>query len=173
MILKQLPLWVFCLLAGPALGCKPPAPAEPGYEGRVMTGRQLVADAPNGTVTGRVDVKQGPGTVIWLEAADGGLPLTHDTTSHWTIAIELPTTFVLDGLRDLVVDGLPAVARIASEDVVYQSRVVRGTLRIGPSGGELRGRCDLRFSAPMRDHLKRGELVVTGPVRLTAPVAPK
>lgn len=145
-------------------GTPPPStPLLGTLRGTFQGDSALVTDPAAGPVTGRIQRSPGKGQVLMFEGNTAGRPLTHDATTFWTLALELPTS-ALASPGPITLGTAPAVVRIASEDVVYQSVTARGRLILSDVAPDrVAGHLEVRFIQPMRDHLKQGDLVVDHP----------
>lgn len=149
-----------------AIGCGPASkrPTLADYEASLHPQRALRLD-PAVATSGRFELVAGDMLVLDLHASAGRSRIAYDKGSDWRVVVELPPGTDPAAPLDVPVDGLPAIARVAGEDVVYLARGARGRVKLAPrtSGEPVRGELDLVFEAADRDLIGLGALRLAGP----------
>lgn len=148
------------LIASAATTASADAPALADFTAVVHVGRTIALDP---AVAGRFELVAGDGHVLALERTTAARTLTRDTGARWTVVIQLPKTVDLRKRTDLVLDRAPAVARLASEDVLYLARALRGRVKLArDKAGAVTGTLAVTFVKPERDLVKQGAFTLRG-----------
>lgn len=145
-------------------------PAVSDYDVTLHRGKALSIDPV--PASGRFQIVPDGKLVLEFRATLGKSAIAYDTESTWTVVVELPaaatgTAGTAGGTADptqpltIALDGIPAVARVAGEDVLYLAHKAKGrlTLRTAePASGDI----ELTFDAADRDLIKLGTLALRG-----------
>jgi hypothetical protein len=145
------------------IGCassKSGPPALSDYE-TVLHRNTSLRVADDSAASGRYEIAAGDHAVLTLHVVRGKSLIAKDTSSDWSVAIELPS--IPDGGVDVTLGEAPLCARVAGEDVLFFSRSARGTVHLdAPSGAKVAARVDVTFESPQRDLLRLGTLPLQG-----------
>jgi hypothetical protein len=151
-----------------AIGCAPSSrkPALADYDVALYPRRALQID-PAVTTNGRFEIVAGDKLVLELHAVRGQSRIAYDQGADWRVVLELPGS--ADPTRPLEVslDGVPAIARVAGEDVVYLARQARGRVKLARQAAPVTGEIDVVFEAPDRDFIKLGPYRISGSFQAT------
>lgn len=150
-----------------AIGCAPGSkagattPVLADYDVALHAGQALSIDpaAPN---NGRFQIVPGGKLVLELSTTRGKSAIAYDTASTWSIVIELPANPDPTHAMEVTLDGVPAIARVAGEDVLYLARKAHGRLRLTRSSDPVTGEIEIAFETPDRDLIKLGDYALHG-----------
>lgn len=150
-----------------AIGCGPASkrPVLADYEISLHAQRALQLD-PAVATSGRFEIVPGDKLVLDLHAAAGKSRIAYDKGTDWRVVVELPPGADPAAPLDVPLDGLPAIARVAGEDVVYLARGAKGRIKLarrGSAGETVSGELELVFETADRDLIKLGALRLAGP----------
>lgn len=150
-----------------ALGCAPGSkagattPTLADFDVALHAGRALAID-PAAASNGRFQIVPGDKLVLELSATRGKSAIAYDTESAWSIAIELPGNPDPSRPMDASLDGVPAIARVAGEDVLYLAHKVHGRIKLTRTADPVTGEIDVAFETPDRDLIKLGSYALHG-----------
>lgn len=158
-----------------AIGCAPTSkrPTLTDYDAVLHLGRTLKID-PKVATSGRYEILAGPNVVLELRVVHGSSAIAYDKGAHWSVAMELPPG--ADPTQPLSVSlaGIPVVARVAGEDVLFLAQKGTGQVRLsrtsaagGGTKGEINGEIDAVFEPADRDLIKLGAYKLAGTFRAT------
>ena len=140
-------LWI----VGCALGC------EDGSWRAVVHRATIIQPVDATEIGGGFRLVPGDGSVLDLSQSRPARWLTRDTGSVWSVVLSLPAH--LDPAGEIALEGRTAVARVASQDVVFLARRAHGTVAWTLTGGShLEGSLEASFDEPERDLMKLGVL---------------
>jgi len=137
------------------------SPALSDYEITVRPGRALAVD-PGVTSNGRFQVVPGGKLVLELASVHGKPAIAHDRGAVWSVALELPANPDPGGPMEVTLDGAPAVARVAGDDVLYLARQAHGRIKLDRTSDPVTGEVDIAFDTPDRDLIKLGRYALRG-----------
>lgn len=153
-----------------AFGCSSSSSKRPGvgdYEAALYRAHALQID-PQIAKNGRYQLVPGGKLVLELIVVRGETRLAYDKQSHWSAAIELPAGD--GGPLEISLDGLPAVARVAGEDVLFLAQRGKGRIKLEKTpaadtvaGTLITGEIDAVFEPADRDLIKLGSFKLSGP----------
>lgn len=146
-----------------AIGCAPSArrPVLADYDVTLYAQRALQID-PAVTSNGRFEIVAGDKLVLELHARSGDSRFAYDKGSDWRVVLELPASPDPTRPLEVTVDGRPAIARVAGEDVVYLARQARGRVKLTRTADPVTGEIDVVFETADRDFIKLGVLRLSG-----------
>jgi hypothetical protein len=149
-----------------ALGCGPASkkPVLADYDVALYPQRALRID-PAVTANGRFEIVAGDKLVLELQAAAGGSRIAYDRGSDWRVVLELPPNADPTRPLEISLDGVPAIARVAGEDVVYLARRAKGRVKLARQVDPVSGEIEVVFEAPDRDFIKLGPYRLSGSFR--------
>jgi hypothetical protein len=156
-----------------ALGCTPGSkpgattPVLADYDVALRSGQALAID-PGAASNGRFQIVPGGKLVLELTTTRGKSAIAYDTQSIWTIAIELPSNADPSQSIEISLDNATAIARVASEDVLYLARKARGRLKLTRTSDPVTGEIDVVFETPDRDLIKLGSYALHGSFKAKA-----
>lgn len=136
-------------------------PSLSDYEITLHAGQALSVD-PAATSNGRFQIVPGGKLVLELTTARGKSLIAYDRGATWSVVVELPPNPDPDRPMDVTLDGAPAVARVAGEDVLYLARKARGRITLSRTTGPVTGEIDLTFDEADRDLIKLGKYALHG-----------
>ena len=152
-----------------AIGCAPGSPGSKAgsttpaladYEVSLHTGALSVD--PAASSNGRFQVVPGGKLVLELDVVRGKSAIAHDTEAAWTVVLELPPNPDPGKPIEVTVDGIPAIARVAGEDVLYLARQARGKVKLTRTSDPVSGEIEITFETPERDLIKLGTYTLRG-----------
>jgi hypothetical protein len=148
-----------CAPGGKAGGSTTPVLAD--YD-VVLHADQALAIDPAAETNGRFQITPGNKLVLELSTTRGKSAAAYDTASAWTVVVELPAN--PDPARPLEVTlaGVPAVARVAGEDVLYLAKKAKGHLKLTRTSDPVSGEIEISFETPERDLIKLGNYALHG-----------
>lgn len=156
-----------------AVGCAPSSSKRPtlaDYEAVLHAGKVLQLD-PAIAQNGRYALVAGGKLVLELRVVSGGSRIAYDKGAQWSVVIELTPGADASQPLDVAVDELPAVARVAGEDVVYLATKGKGRLKLASTaaadGRPIEGEIDAVFEPAERDLIKLGAFKLSGAFRAT------
>ena len=142
------------------------APTLANYEVALHVGRALSIDA-DATSNGRFQIVPGNRLVLELSTTRGKSAVAYDTAATWSVVLELPPNPDPGKPMEVKLDGVPAVARVAGEDVLYLARQVKGKLTLARTSSPVTGELELSFDRPERDLIKLGAYALRGTFEAT------
>jgi hypothetical protein len=157
--------FVMTLLA--AIGCAPGSkagsttPVLADYDVVLHPGHALSVDAAAST-TGRFQIVPGDKLVLELSTVRGKSAIAYDTAAAWSVVLELPANPDPSKPLEVTLDGIPAVARVAGEDVLYLARQAKGRLKLTRTSEPVTGEIELAFETADRDLIKLGRYSLQG-----------
>lgn len=156
--------FVMTLLA--AIGCAPGSratttPVLADYDVVLHPRHALSIDAAAAT-TGRFQIVPGDKLVLELSTVRGKSAIAYDTASSWSVVLELPASADPTRPLEVTLDGVPAVARVAGEDILYLARQARGRLKLTRTSDPVTGEIELAFETADRDLIKLGTYSLRG-----------
>lgn len=131
------------------------------YDVALRPSRALSVDPAVGS-NGRFQVIPGGKLVLELGGARGKSGIASDRGATWTIALELPPNPEPSQPMDVTLDGAPAIARVAGEDVLYLARRARGRIHLERTSDPVTGDLDIAFETPDRDLIQLGKYSLHG-----------
>jgi hypothetical protein len=153
-----------------AIGCAPgtkagaTTPTLADYDVVVHAGRGLAVDAAAAT-TGRFEIVPGDKLVVELTTTRGKSAIAYDTASAWSVVFELPANPDPSQPMEVTLDEVPAVARVAGEDVLYLARRATGRIKLTRTSEPVTGELELTFATADRDLIKLGAFTLRGPFK--------
>lgn len=156
-----------------AIGCAPGSkagattPVLADYDAVLHTGQALSVDAAAPT-NGRFQIVPGNKLVLELNTTRGKSAIAYDTAATWSVVLELPANPDPSKPMEVTLDGIPAVARVAGEDVLYLARQAKGKLKLTRTSAPVTGEIELVFDNADRDLIKLGAYSLHGTFKATA-----
>jgi hypothetical protein len=156
-----------------AIGCAPgskPSSTTPvlaDYDVVLHAGHSLSIDAAAPT-NGRFQIVPGNKLVLELSTTRGKSAIAYDTAATWSVVLELPPNPDPSKPMEVSLDGVPAVARVAGEDVLYLARQAKGKLTLTRTSAPVTGEIEIAFETPDRDLIKLGKYSLHGAFKATA-----
>jgi hypothetical protein len=149
-----------------AIGCAPGSkaattPTLSDYDVVLHAKHALSVDAAAAT-NGRFQIVPGDKLVLELSTVRGKSAIAYDTASAWSVVIELPANPDPTRPLDVTLDGVPAVARVAGEDVLYLAHQAKGRIKLSRTSEPVTGELELVFETADRDLIKLGTLSLRG-----------
>ena len=151
-----------------ALGCAPGSkaggsttPVLADYD-VVLHANQALAIDPAVGQNGRFQITSGNKLVLELSTTRGKSAAAYDTASAWSVVVELPANPDPAKPLEVTLDGVPAVARVAGEDVLYLARNAKGHLKLTRTSDPVSGEIEIAFETPERDLIKLGNYALRG-----------
>jgi hypothetical protein len=164
--------WVMALLS--AIGCAPGSkaatsttPVLADYDIVLHANHALAVDPAVGQ-NGRFQITPGNKLVLELNTTRGKSAAAYDTASAWSVVVELPANPDPSKPLEVTLDGVPAIARVAGEDVLYLARQAKGHLKLTRTSDPVSGEIELAFETPERDLIKLGRYALHGAFKATA-----
>ncbi|MEZ4362417.1 MAG: hypothetical protein R3B48_19665 [Kofleriaceae bacterium] len=152
-----------------ALGCAPASkrPTLSDFEVSLSPKRALQRD-PEIAKNGRYEVVAGEKIVLEFNVLSGKSAIAYDQEAFWSAVVELPPGTDVQKPVQVSLEGLPAVARVAGEDVLFLAQQGKGTLKLeGGGGASIRGEVDAVFTPADRDLIKLGAFKLSGAFKAT------
>lgn len=150
-----------------AIGCAPGSKA--GSTTPVLSDYDVVLHAnhtlsidPDASTTGRFQIVPGNKLVLELSTVRGKSVIAHDTASMWSVVLELPPNLDPSKPMEVTLDGIPAIARVAGEDVLYLARQAKGRLELTRTSDPVTGEIEIAFETADRDLIKLGAYSLRG-----------
>jgi hypothetical protein len=156
-----------------AIGCAPGSkagsttPVLADYDVVLHTNQSLAIDPAVGT-NGRFQIAPGGKLVLELSTTRGKSAIAYDTASAWSIVLELPPNPDPTKPLEVTLDGVPAVARVAGEDVQYLAKTAKGHLKQTRTSDPVSGEIEIAFETPDRDLIKLGNYALHGTFKAKA-----
>jgi hypothetical protein len=155
-----------------AIGCTPASkagakPTLADYEVVLHTAKALAVD-PAVSSNGRYQIVPEQKLVLELTTVRGKSAVAYDTSSRWSIALELPANPDPAKPLEVTLDGVPAIARVAGEDILYLARNAKGRVRLTRTSAPVTGELEVAFEIPERDLIKLGTYAVSGTFKAAA-----
>jgi hypothetical protein len=149
-----------------AIGCAPGAkasttPTLADYE-VVLHPQHALSIDPAAPTTGRFQIVPGNKLVLELSTVRGKSAIAYDTQSAWSIVLELPPNPDPAKPLEVTLDGVPAIARVAGEDVLYLARNAKGKLVLTRTSDPVSGEIEIAFETADRDLIKLGAYALRG-----------
>lgn len=149
-----------------AIGCAPGSkaattPTLADYDVVLHAGHALAVDAAAPT-NGRFQIVPGDKLVLELTTVRGKSAIAYDTSAAWSVVLELPSNPDPSKPLEITLDGVPAVARVAGEDVLYLARRAKGRLKLTRTSDPVTGEIELAFEGADRDLIKLGAYSLRG-----------
>jgi hypothetical protein len=150
-----------------AIGCAPGSkagsttPVLSDYDVALHVGQALSID-PAATTNGRFQIVPGSGLVLELRTVRGKSAIAYDTGATWSVVVELPPNPDPSKPLEAMLDGAPAIARVAGEDVLYLARQAKGRVKLTRTSDPVTGEIEIAFETPDRDLIKLGTYTLRG-----------
>jgi hypothetical protein len=150
-----------------AIGCAPGSkagsttPVLSDYDVALHAGRALSID-PAVTTNGRFQIVPGSRLVLELSTVRGKSAIAYDTGAAWSVVLELPPNPDPSKPMEVTLDGVPAIARVAGEDVLYLARQAKGRVKLTRTSDPVAGEIEVAFETPDRDLIKLGTYTLRG-----------
>jgi hypothetical protein len=149
-----------------AIGCAPGSkagsttPVLSDYEVSLHTGALSID--PGAATSGRFQIVPGGKLVLELATVRGKSAIAYDTQSAWSVVLELPPNPDPSKPMEVTLDGIPAIARVAGEDVLYLARQAKGKVKLTRTSDPVTGEIEIAFETPDRDLIKLGTYTLRG-----------
>ena len=149
-----------------AIGCAPGSkagattPVLSDYEVSLQSGALSID--PAAATSGRFQIVPGGKLVLELDAVRGKSAIAYDTQAAWSVVLELPANPDPQKPLEVTLDGVPAIARVAGEDVLYLARQARGKVKLTRTSDPVTGEIEISFATPDRDLIKLGTYSLRG-----------
>lgn len=150
-----------------AIGCGPggkagaTTPVLADYDVALHAGRALSID-PAAATSGRFQIVPGNKLVLELSTVRGKSAIAYDTAAAWSVVLELPENPDPGQPMEVTLDGVPAIARVAGEDVLYLARKAKGRIKLTRTSDPVTGEIEIAFTTPDRDLIKLGTYALHG-----------